>query len=96
MEAELKIVLQMKGDRALVGVQGTGTDPVVETVEGTLEAVLAQVPQVLERARARWATSPKNPAYQRPPEPPRPATPAGAALTRSTPQRPAEPQQRFF
>lgn len=100
MEAELKVVIQMKGDRALVGVQGSDTDPVLELVEApgnitTLEAALAAVPAIVDRARARWATSPKNPAYQRPPEPPAPAR-AAAAATRSTPQRPPEPQQRFF
>jgi len=45
MEAELKVVIQMKGDRALVGVQGTNTDPVVETLPATsLNDVLAAVP----------------------------------------------------
>jgi len=96
MEAELKVVIQMKGDRALVGVQGTNTDPVVEVLPATsLNDVLSAVPGILARARERWATSPKNPAYQRPPEPPPPAR-AAAAATRSTPQRPPEPQQRFF
>jgi len=95
METELKVVIQMKGDRALVGVQGTNTDPVVEALPATsLNDVLAAVPGILERARARWTTSPKNPAYQRPPEPPAPARAAAAA--RTSPQRPAEPQQRFF
>ncbi len=96
MEAELKVVIQMKGDRALVGVQGTNTDPVVETLPATsLNDVLAAVPGILERARERWAATPKNPAYQRPPEPPAPAR-AVAAATRSTPQRPPDPQRRFF
>ncbi len=95
MEAELKVVIQMKGDRALVGVQGTNTDPVVETLPATsLNDVLSAVPEILARAREKWAATPKNPDYQRPPEPPAPAR--AAAATRSTPQRPAEPQQRFF
>src|SRR3989304_4749145 len=78
MEAELKVVIQMKGDRALVGVQGTNTDPVVEALPATsLNDVLAAVPGILVRARERWTTSPKNPAYQRPPEPP-PQAPRGS------------------
>jgi hypothetical protein len=71
MEAELKVVIQMKGDRALVGVQGTNTDPVVETLPATsLNDVLAAVPGILARAREKWTATPKNPAYQRPPDPP--------------------------
>ena len=88
MEAELKVVIQMKGDRALVGVQGTNTDPVVETLPATsLNDVLAAVPGVLARARERWTTSPKNPAYQRPPEAPAPPR-LPAALRSSVPGKP--------
>ncbi len=77
MEAELKVVIQMKGDRALVGVQGTNTDPVVETLPATsLHDVLSAVPEILARAREKWGTAPKNPAYQGPP-PPAPAPPPG-------------------
>ena len=73
---ELKVVIQMKGERALVGVQGDGTDPVMETLEaGSLEAVLDAVPGIVAQARERWATSPRNPKYVGPPLPPAP-TPA--------------------
>ncbi len=97
MEAELKVVIQMKGDRALVGVQGTNTDPVVETLPATsLNDVLSAVPGIVARAREKWTATPKNPTYQRPPEPPAPARAAAAAVIRSTPQRPPDPQQRFF
>jgi hypothetical protein len=78
---ELKVVIQMREDRALVGVQGKDTDPVLEPVQApdnitTLEAALAAVPAIVDRARARWAATPKNPAYERPPEPVRAARPA--------------------
>lgn len=93
----LKVVIQIKDDRALVGVQGGDTDPALEPVQGDLAAILAQVPALLERARARWASTPKNPAYQRPPEPPRPATPAGVGhLKPAAPARPAPTQQSFL
>ena len=88
MEAELKVVIQMKGDRALVGVQGTNTDPVVEPVQApTLEAALAAVPTVVARAREKWTATPKNPAYQRPPEPPAPPRPPAAPRS-SVPGKP--------
>ena len=94
MEAELKIVVQMKGDRALVGVQGTGTDPVVETLAVTsLDDVLAAVPGILARARERWTTSPKNPAYVGPPPP---LAPARTAQGLAAPQRREPPQGQFF
>lgn len=98
MEAELKVVIQMKGDRALVGVQGTNTDPVVETLPATsLNDVLAAVPEILARARERWATSPKNPAYVGPPPPPVQPAPARTAKTGlATPQRREPPQGQFF
>ena len=100
MEAELKVVIQMKGTRALVGIQGKDTDPVLETVEApgnvtTLEAALAAVPAILDRARARWASTPKNPAYQRPEPPPAPPRPV-ATGARATPARPANAQQTFL
>ena len=75
MEAELKIVVQLKGTRALVGVQAPDTDLVVETIAqctGTLEEILAYIPGILARARERWATNRKNPAYVGPPPPPAP------------------------
>ena len=94
MEAELKIVIQLKGDRALVGVQGTNTDPVVETLTATsLNDVLAAIPGILDRAREKWATSPRNPKYEGPPPPPAPARTTERGL--ATPQRTAN-QQRFF
>lgn len=94
MEAELKVLVQMKGDRFTVGVQAKDTDPVVEVLTGgTLEEALAAVPEVLARAREKWSTSPKNPAYVGPPPPPAPARTAQTGL--AAPRR-SEPQQRFF
>ena len=89
----LKVVLHVEEGRALVGIQQKDTDPVLEWVQAsTLEEVLAAVPGLVDRARERWAQSPHNPAYQRPPAPPpapriqpqpgarqpAPATPQGA------------------
>ena len=91
----LKVVVQMKGDRAVVGVQGDGTDPVVETLEAaSLEELLAAVPGVVARARERWATSPRNPKYEGPPLPP-PATPSQPAARRAPTPKP-EPTPRMF
>ena len=87
MEAELKVVIYLKDGRALVGIQGQGTDPVLETLPDVsgLEAALAAVPGVVARARERWATSPRCPAYVGPPTEPTPA-PARAAVSPGRPR----------
>lgn len=76
---DLKIVVNIKGDRATIGVQAPNTDPVMETVaianqEDALQEAFVAATDLVERALQRWATSPKDPAYQRPPPPPAPPT----------------------
>ena len=96
-EGELKVVLHMKGNRTLVGVQGQGTDPLLETVEAsTLEEALAAVPGVVARAREGWAASARRPAYVGPPTEPKPAPVARAAAGAGRPQQqgPGEGQMR--
>ena len=67
---ELKVVLSIKGDRAVIGVQQPSSDPHIECFDELDESGLAQeVPAVIERARARWEESPKHPAYERPAPP---------------------------
>ena len=67
---ELKVVLSIKGGRAVIGVQQPSSDPHIETFDGLDESGLTQeVPVVIERARARWEESPKHPAYERPAPP---------------------------
>ncbi len=69
---ELKVVVSIKGGRAIIGVQQPSSDPHIETFDDLDESGLTQeVPAVIERARARWDESPKHPAYQRPAPPPR-------------------------
>lgn len=73
MEEELKIVIQIKGDRALVGIQQKDTDPVLEPLEAvSLEEILAAVPTILARAREQWQSSPRRPKYEGPPVSPPP------------------------
>lgn len=80
---EVKVVIQLKPGRCTIGVQEGDHDPVMEVVPAALsvDSALAAVPAVLERARARWAQAPKNPAYKRPDPPPLPPRPAAAART---------------
>ena len=69
---ELKVVVSIKGGRAIIGVQKPESDPHIETVDDPeLSGVVGEVPAVIERARARWEDSPKHPAYARPAPPAR-------------------------
>ena len=64
---ELKVVVSIKGVKAVIGVQQPSSDPHFETFDDTNLSELAhQVPAVTERAGARWEETPKHPAYVRP------------------------------
>ena len=70
--AELKVVISIKGGRAVIGVQQPSSDPHIETFEDYDLPTLAQeVTAVTERAMARWEDAPKHPAYERPAPPAR-------------------------
>lgn len=67
---DLKVVVSIKGGRAVIGVQKPSADPYIETFHDLDVSGLAQeVPGVTERARARWEDSPTHPAYERPAPP---------------------------
>ena len=97
---ELKVVVSIKGGRAVIGVQQPASDPHIETFDDVDESALAQeVPAVIERARARWEESPKHPAYERPAPPARRRNrrQQGAAQDATTPDaetQEAEAQQQ--
>ena len=64
---DLKVVVSIKGGRAIIGVQRPSADPHIETFDGhDLSGLAHEVPAVTERARARWEETPKHPAYARP------------------------------
>ena len=69
---ELKVVLSIRGSRAIIGVQQPSADPHIESFEGLdLLGLALQVPGVVERARDRWEETPKFPAYVKPAAPAR-------------------------
>ena len=71
-ENGLKVVLSIKGGRAIIGVQQPSSDPHIESFDDQDLPELAQeVTGVVERARARWEEAPKHPAYERPAPPAR-------------------------
>ena len=69
---DLKVVVSIKGNRAIIGVQQPSSDPHIESFDDQDLPELAQeVTGVVERARTRWEESPKHPAYERPAPPAR-------------------------
>ena len=67
---ELKVVLSIRGGRAIIGVQQPSVDPHIESFDGLdLLGLALQIPQVVGRARDRWEEAPKYPAYEKPAPP---------------------------
>lgn len=64
--AQRKIVLEEYEADVLVGIQKKDCDPVIKTVDGSIEEVLEKMPALIAEAEEKWATSPKNPTYVAP------------------------------
>lgn len=90
---ELKVVIIMKADKFMVGVQSPDCDPVYTTITGSLAAALKKVPPLVKEAREKWATNPRYPKADLPAPPP-PVTPA--RIPASTPARESTKPLKFF
>lgn len=90
---EMKVLLAIDKENIMVGVKTPDTDPIFTKVEGGLAAALKRVPKLIEEAKAKWATSPRNPKAVLP-EPPPSSTPARRPVV----TQPAKPkaQPSFF
>ncbi len=77
---DIKIVIQLKGTKAIVGVQASGCDPVFEMVEGDLATILSRAEAIVATAQVKWKTSPKNPSIDLP----KPAPVKEAAAAKSS------------
>ena len=84
---EMKVVIVMRGDSILLGVQAPTCDPVYTTMKGDLGAALKRVPSLVDEAKEKWAATPLNPKANLP-EPPPPPTP----VRTSTAARSASPK----
>ena len=80
---ELKVVITLQGNRAVVGVKSPDCDPIFTTLEGDMAAVLSQVPALIESANAKWDANPQNPKANLP-EPPPSATPTRTPTSQSS------------
>ena len=64
---ELKVVVSIKGSRAVIGVKQPSSDPHIESFDGhDLPELVQEVAAVAERAKAKWEETPKHPAYEKP------------------------------
>ena len=88
---EMKVLIAIDGENIMVGIKTPDTDPIFTKVEGGLAAALQRVPELIEDAKAKWATSPRNPKANLP-EPPTPVTPARTTSVAA----PSKPQQPSF
>ncbi len=69
---DLKVVVSIKGGRAIIGVQRPSSDPHIESFDDAdLSRLTQEVSAVIERARAKWEDEPKHPAHERPAPPAR-------------------------
>lgn len=83
---ELKVVIVLKADKIMLGVQSPDCDPVYTTLKGTLAAALKRIPKLVDEAKQKWSANPLNPAANLPtPEPPPARTPAAPKESKAQP-----------
>ena len=91
---ELKVVVSIRGGRAIIGVQRPSADPHIESFnDADLFGLADQFPAVVARARARWEDEPMHPAYERPTPLPKQRNRRQQAADPSADTEAAEPEQ---
>ncbi|MBI2851982.1 MAG: hypothetical protein HYX84_02595 [Chloroflexi bacterium] len=88
---DVRIVVTLKGETAIIGIQQPDCDPVFHTIQGGLPGALEAVPRMLAEAQERWQTNPKYPKteakLESPPTPqPQPARQQSAGRSASRQQ----------
>ena len=61
MSDEIKIVINLKGDAATIGIQKPNCDPIFRSAEGGLGAVMTRAGELVAEATALWNASPRYP-----------------------------------
>ena len=75
---ELKVVIILKNENVMIGVQSPDCDPVYETLKGTLATALKKVPKIVDGAKQQWTENPRYPKADLPP-PPQPVAPSSSS-----------------
>ena len=63
---ELKVVMRLEDNKALVGIWVSECDPVWFHAEGNLKAILAAIPGFIKQAKERWEQAKLNPKCESP------------------------------
>lgn len=92
--SEMKVVIILKANKAMLGVQSPDCDPVYKTMEGDLAAILQVVPALVADAKLQWAASPRYPKADLP-KPVAPAITTTPAARKPAAKAPAA-QPKFF
>ena len=90
--SELKVVIILKANKAMLGVQSPDCDPVYRTMEGDLAGVLQVIPTLVSEAQLKWTASPRYPKADLP-KPVAPVTTTSSAASKTTPKT---AQPKFF
>ena len=90
---ELKVVIVLKDDKALVGVQSPDCDPVLSSFEGDLSTALQQVPGLVDQANQQWDANPRYPKADLPEEA---LTPTTQTRSQQTTAKPKPAQASWF
>ena len=80
-DTELKLVIILKANKVLLGVQSPDCDPVYKTMEGDLASVLQVVPTLVAEAKLKWTAAPRYPKADLP-KPVAPATTTSSTVSK--------------
>jgi len=80
-DPELKVVIILKANKVLLGVQSPDCDPVYKTMEGDLAGVLQVVPTLVAEAKLKWTAAPRYPKADLP-KPVAPATTTSSTVSK--------------
>lgn len=81
---ELKVVIVMKADNLLLGVQAPECDPVYKTLKGDLAKALKRVPGLVAEAKQKWEAAPRYPKANLPEPAPSTVQSRTSTATKST------------
>ena len=88
MSEEVKIVINLTGQTASIGIQKPDCDPVFSKVEGDLATVLKSVPRLVKVAQKCWESNARYPKCETTLTPP-------ATRSSSTPTQPKKQPAMF-
>ncbi len=90
--SELKVVIILKANKAMLGVQSPDCDPVYKTMEGDLASVLQVVPTLVAEAQLKWTAAPRYPKADLP----KPVVPATTTSSMASKPTAKTAQPKFF